>query len=665
MADDRTQAQDPLIGAQLGAYRIETLIGIGGMGRVYKAVQPAIGSRVAIKVLSRECTDRKDLVERFFAEARAINVVAHESIVNVLDLSELPDGRPYIVMEFLDGAPLSNVIETAKASGTPLPIGTVTRLATEVLDALGAAHGKGVIHRDLKPDNIFVTPAGRAKVLDFGIAKLQPELGGKNTHTGSLLGTPPYMSPEQAAGRAIDTRADLYAMGIILFECLTLQRPFVADALFDLLKKHIEEPPPSPRSIRSDIPLELEQVILTALAKFPAQRFANARAMSAALQHATQNLPPEQWAPLAVASQHGSGSLTPRASWSNSDRGEMAMAATQAPSEAPGGTLTHTPSKPPTQTSGQTSSPQTLSPQRNLGPWIALSSLIAVAGVIVGIVLLTGKDKAEKSVAQENPSVPGPAPITAPEPPEPPVVVVEKSDSPAPTKKHGSDEDADDDDGEDVDDQIDQALALAGQDMPPEAKAALKKYGSWAKVPKSERKKLGMQIASAMTAQTAQILDNVGKNLQKSGADMKADALDKPVDIELPASWQDADATITFGFKIALKTRPDAKLTRIDLDGLYADGHVDKEIKLRFVEAGKPCGMWLDFEADGAKIRPMPDSCKDDVAGKPHCTVKQMLKKYSALHPTDSGPFSVYFGINKAKHSTRWMIASEVLPDDC
>ncbi len=229
---------DPLIGSQIGAYRIESLLGIGGMGRVYKAVHPKIGSRVAIKVLSRECSDRRDLVERFFAEAKAVNVVAHENIVNVLDLAVLPDGRPYIVMEYLDGAPLSSLISQARSEG-PMPIGAVVRLAVEVLDALSAAHAKGIIHRDLKPDNIYVSPAGRGKVLDFGIAKLHPELGGSATHTGSLLGTPQYMSPEQAAGRPVDARADLYSMGVILFECVTLQKPFLGDSLFDLLKKHI------------------------------------------------------------------------------------------------------------------------------------------------------------------------------------------------------------------------------------------------------------------------------------------------------------------------------------------------------------------------------------------------------------------------------------------
>src|SRR5512147_525201 len=130
---------DGLIGLTVGAYRIARLLGVGGMGRVYKGVQPQIGSRVAIKVLSRECADREDLVERFFSEARAVNLIRHESIVNVLDLATLPDGRPYIIMEYLDGAPLADLVGKLG----PLPLGGLARLTAEVLDALAAAHAKG------------------------------------------------------------------------------------------------------------------------------------------------------------------------------------------------------------------------------------------------------------------------------------------------------------------------------------------------------------------------------------------------------------------------------------------------------------------------------------------------------------------------------------------
>src|SRR5512140_2932494 len=141
---------DPLLGEVIGNFRISKLLGAGGMGRVYAAVQPAIQGRVAVKVLSLDCAHNRELVDRFFAEARAVNLIRHENIVNVIDLAQLPDGRPYMVMEYLDGSPLSGVL----AKRGPLPLGSAVALMGEVLDALAAAHAKGIVHRDLKPDNI-------------------------------------------------------------------------------------------------------------------------------------------------------------------------------------------------------------------------------------------------------------------------------------------------------------------------------------------------------------------------------------------------------------------------------------------------------------------------------------------------------------------------------
>src|SRR5690606_37155517 len=149
----RNMANDPLLGLNVGNYSIARKIGQGGMGQVYRAVQPAIGSRVAIKVLSQECASQRTLVERFFAEARAVNVIRHEHIVNVLDLAMFPDGRPYIVMEYLEGRPLSALI----AEHGPAPLAFISQIMGEVLSALDAAPAKGIVHRDLKPDNIFVS----------------------------------------------------------------------------------------------------------------------------------------------------------------------------------------------------------------------------------------------------------------------------------------------------------------------------------------------------------------------------------------------------------------------------------------------------------------------------------------------------------------------------
>lgn len=302
-----------MIGTEIGRYRITSLLGEGGMGSVYLAVQPAIGSRVAIKVLSEQCSRSPELLERFFSEAKAVNLIRHENIVSVIDLSTLPDGRPFIVMEFIDGHTLGSIVRRGGA-----PLGGVMQVMGEVLSALGAAHAIGIVHRDLKPDNVLVTAEGHAKVLDFGIAKLAPGLHdhASRTKTGALLGTPSYMAPEQISGAAnVDARADIYAAGILLFEAVTGQVPFTGASIFDVMRAQVDQAPPSPRALRADLPPSIEDVILTALAKDPAMRFQSAQAMAQALVHAATTLPPDQWRPLSTRGApriSASGSPTPQ-----------------------------------------------------------------------------------------------------------------------------------------------------------------------------------------------------------------------------------------------------------------------------------------------------------------------------------------------------------------
>jgi len=290
---------DPLLGTEVLRYRIARAIGEGATGKVYLGVHPTIGSRVAIKILTAQCAGRPDLLDRFFAEGRAVNLIRHEHIISVIDMAQLPDGRPLIVMEFIDGTTLATCVRAGQA-----PLGGVVRVMTEVLSALQAAHAIGIIHRDLKPDNIMITAQGHAKVLDFGIAKLAPgltEVVSQRTRTGMLLGTPTYMAPEQITGTSdLDARADVYAAGIVLFEAVTGKVPFTGATMYDLMHAHVDEPPPSPRSLRPDLPLGLEQVILTALAKRPEHRFQSAAAMAHAIDHAAADLPSDQWRDVAT-----------------------------------------------------------------------------------------------------------------------------------------------------------------------------------------------------------------------------------------------------------------------------------------------------------------------------------------------------------------------------
>ena len=288
---------DPLLGTSVGRYRLVRVVGEGGMGRVYEGIDPAIGSRVAIKVIAEAYARDAELAERFFAEARAVNMIRHESIVNVLEHTKLPDGRPLIVMEFIEGHTLRDLLGAG-----PAPLGGITIVMLEVLGALSAAHAIGIVHRDLKPDNILVTPSGRVKVLDFGIAKLLKVPDGQSaprTRTGVVLGTPEYMSPEQISGGMPDARSDVYAMGVVMFEAVTGRRPFEGASDFEVMRAHVSDPPPRPRELRPDLPELIEEVMLVALAKHPRDRFASANAMAVALHAASAALAPEQWRPLA------------------------------------------------------------------------------------------------------------------------------------------------------------------------------------------------------------------------------------------------------------------------------------------------------------------------------------------------------------------------------
>lgn len=261
-----------LVGKMVGEYQVTGRIGEGGMGTVYSGVQPLIGKRVAIKVLKPSLSSDEGLINRFISEARAVNQIGHPNIVDIFSFGALEDGSQYFVMEYLSGRSLYQFL----AEQRPIGYADAHMVLVQVLDALEAAHHRGIIHRDLKPDNIFLAdkPGGGyvVKLLDFGIAKFSDDAAVSNrTRTGTAMGTPVYMSPEQCRGRGIDHRSDIYSLGIILYEMFTCRVPFEAESSYEIISAHLTKLPPPPGTY-AVLPPELERVILSCIEKDPARR---------------------------------------------------------------------------------------------------------------------------------------------------------------------------------------------------------------------------------------------------------------------------------------------------------------------------------------------------------------------------------------------------------
>ena len=251
-------------------YEILGEIGKGGMGVVYKARQISLDRPVAVKMLAKELADNEMFIQRFTEEARAIaRMRNHENIVEVYDFIET-DEKFYIVMEYVEGESLSRIL---KRRGR-LPLAESADLLARMARALHHAHLAGVIHRDIKPENILIDKRGRLKVMDFGVAHLSG--ASHKTQTGMVLGTPLYMSPEQARGTTVDARSDIYSMGVLLYQCVTGALPFTADSPIAIAMKHVNQAPIPPRAIDPAIPERLERGILKTLAKDPAKRFQTA-----------------------------------------------------------------------------------------------------------------------------------------------------------------------------------------------------------------------------------------------------------------------------------------------------------------------------------------------------------------------------------------------------
>jgi serine/threonine protein kinase len=269
-----------MIGKTVGHYLITAKLGAGGMGEVFLAEDTRLGRRAAVKFLPAELAADPERRQRFLHEARAASALNHPHVCVVYDVGETEDGRPFIAMEFVEGQSLAALVERG-----PLEISRIAEIAVQVADALDAAHTRRIVHRDIKPGNISLNERGQVKVLDFGLAKRMPtatDVHGitqdfQQTHEGQVLGTPAYMSPEQALGRDLDHRSDLFSVGVVLYELATGRRPFTGSNFAEIVNKIVNAQPPALARLNYDVPPEFERITLKCLQKQPDRRYQSAR----------------------------------------------------------------------------------------------------------------------------------------------------------------------------------------------------------------------------------------------------------------------------------------------------------------------------------------------------------------------------------------------------
>ncbi|MET4925525.1 protein kinase [Streptomyces sp. PSRA5] len=265
-----------------GRYQLRDLLGEGGMASVYLAYDAALDRQVAIKTLHTELGREQSFRERFRREAQAVAKLSHTNIVSVFDTGEDElDGSlmPYIVMEYVEGQPLGSVLQTDIQQYGAMPADRALKVTADVLAALETSHEMGLVHRDIKPGNVMMTKRGVVKVMDFGIARAMQSGVTSMTQTGMVVGTPQYLSPEQALGRGVDARSDLYSVGIMLFQLLTGRLPFEADSPLAIAYAHVQEEPVAPSSINRSITPAMDALVARALKKNPNERFPSAAAM--------------------------------------------------------------------------------------------------------------------------------------------------------------------------------------------------------------------------------------------------------------------------------------------------------------------------------------------------------------------------------------------------
>jgi serine/threonine-protein kinase len=380
------------VGGTVGNYKVTAKLGEGGMGVVFLAEHPVIGRKAALKAIHPEHLRNAEVVTRFVNEAKSINQIGHEHIVEVTDFGRTPAGDFYFIMEYLQGESLSDRLRR----DAPLPVARAVAIASQIADALEASHAQGVIHRDLKPENIFLVPRTGTrdfvKVLDFGLAKLlRDDKAGHDTRAGIVMGTPYYMSPEQCQGHEIDRRADIYALGVILFEMLTGKLPFGGDDYTDVLVKQMTMRAPAARSLVPDVPEALDAVLQRALAKTPAERFSTMAELREALQD------PARAATSAARASADDDLLGRVRAARPMTRAEIAARRTLALVPAP---------RAPTTTFGEgvgafedDDEDADLVPARNRSRGVALVGAATLAGVALAAVLTYGDTSGEPAVA--------------------------------------------------------------------------------------------------------------------------------------------------------------------------------------------------------------------------------------------------------------------------
>ena len=285
-------ADDPLCGMKLGDYVIETPVGMGGMGIVYRAVHPLIGRKVAVKVLRPEYARDPEQAARFLKEAQALSAVKHRGVIDIISFGRLPDERQYMVMEFLEGESLDAVLAREGQLSPSRALG----LVDEILDALSAAHRAGVVHRDIKPANVFLLTQSNGtrvvKLVDFGLARQATleNLERAGERSSLMAGTPEYFSPEQAHGLAATPRSDLYAVGVMLFELLSGRLPFEERSVIPLLDAHMNRAPPRLSTLVGGLPDSLEALVSALLAKSPEARPSSADVARTTVQRVLREL---------------------------------------------------------------------------------------------------------------------------------------------------------------------------------------------------------------------------------------------------------------------------------------------------------------------------------------------------------------------------------------